>query len=111
MTCIDVLFHVTDDLIHQKSFRNLCLHLKPGGILLIQEHLIEKEKVEKDLNIRKTHCRWRSKEHYLESLLSGVRLVDHKRYDLPAERKHKDILVFRADDRCTAAEGGGVAAI
>ena len=98
VTCIDVLFHVTDDELHQQSFQNLCRLLNPGGFLLIQERLVKDQEVKNNPNAKNSHVRWRSADYYQRQTPANIELIEHLRYDLPVERVNKDLLLFKATE-------------
>ena len=96
VTCIDVLFHITGDELHQKSWQNLCRLLNPGGVLLIQESLVEDQTVAPNPRAKNSHVRWRSAASYQQRLPANIEFIEHVRYDLPVERVRKDLLLFKA---------------
>lgn len=108
--CIDVLFHVVDDGIFQDCLGALARHVTPGGVLLIQETLLDRRAdPENPVHPRSNgsfgrrilgklfpHVRQRffsSYRHCSEPL--GLDLVEWTRYRLGGRHGHKDLLVFR----------------
>jgi SAM-dependent methyltransferase len=108
--CIDVLFHVVDDGTFQECLSGFARHMTPGGVLLIQETLLDKD-ADPENPVRPgpdasfgqrmlgklfphVHQRYFSSyRHCLEPL--GLGLVEWTRYRLGGRHGHKDLLVFR----------------
>ncbi len=42
VSCMDVLFHITDDELYQAAIRNLSALLKPGGVLVFTENFVRR---------------------------------------------------------------------
>jgi hypothetical protein len=93
---IDVLFHIVDDDLWQRSVRNLASLVRPEGHLVIQEHL-DPSGVPAPSD-GTAHVRWRDEPDYLR-VLSQWSLVSRDHYDLPDSDSWKDLLVFRRDAR------------
>ena len=90
VTCIDVLFHVVDDLHWKKVVANLVRHLRPSGVLLIQEQLVEKTYKPAE------HVKFRTEEMYRDAFnRNKIHIIQQKRYKLAAEQIHKDVIVGR----------------
>ena len=86
--CIDVLFHIVDDSAWHKALDGLADATRPGGLLVIQEHL------ENGASSEVPHVKWRAMSDY-QKALPGWELVDHVRYDLPASGSRKDLIVWQ----------------
>jgi SAM-dependent methyltransferase len=88
---VDVLFHVVDDRVWHKTLGTLGVHLRQGGLMLIQEHLIDTTPSAAD---QQRHVRFRTLEHY-RGALDGLRMriTYQHRYELPSERSWKNILI------------------
>lgn len=92
IVCIDVLFHVVDDGQWQRAVENLVALTRPGGFLLIQDHLVtEEESAESAAS--GTHTHWRTLEAYRAAV--GQPPEDIVTYQLPAAKDTKDLLIFR----------------
>jgi SAM-dependent methyltransferase len=91
---IDVLFHITDDGLHQRAVSNLASLAVPTGVLLIQDHLVPESDVVLTYSPTASHVRWRSLERYRSILEPEWQLTSHDHYELPMEQNTKDLLVF-----------------
>jgi 2-polyprenyl-3-methyl-5-hydroxy-6-metoxy-1,4-benzoquinol methylase len=93
VACIDVLFHVVDDGEWEEVVRNLGA-LAAGGLLVIQDHLVEVATPPPSGPAGTFHTRWRTLGDY-QRVLAGSELDLHDHYDLPMEETTKDLMVFR----------------
>lgn len=93
--CVDVLFHIVDDPLWRKSVETLESLVRPGGLLLVQEHLVEEEAPA--VADGTTHTRWRTLGDYTR-VLEGARLLERDTYWLTGEQQTKDLLTFRRRD-------------
>jgi len=90
--CIDVLFHIMNDLDWHKALSNLEDMVVEDGYLLIQDALAEVPVKVGDPE--RTHVNFRTEDAYREAL-NGWELLEHDSYRLPAEGSRKDLMVFR----------------
>lgn len=90
--CIDVLFHIMNDLDWHKALSNLADMVVEDGYLLIQDALAEVPVKVGDPE--RTHVNFRTEDAYREAL-NGWELLEHDSYCLPAEGSRKDLMVFR----------------
>ena len=90
---VDVLFHVVDDRAWRKALGTLGIHLRQGGLMLIQEHLIDP--TSSGATGRQGHVHFRSLEKYRRALDAlRMRITYQHRYELPSERSWKNILIL-----------------
>jgi SAM-dependent methyltransferase len=94
VACIDVLFHITDDKLFERTLANLATLVSRTGILVIQDHLVAERDVVHKYSPASSHVRWRSLDRYQSCLSTGWSVIAHDHYDLPIERQSKDLLVF-----------------
>jgi 2-polyprenyl-3-methyl-5-hydroxy-6-metoxy-1,4-benzoquinol methylase len=88
VTCIDVLFHIVDDAAWEAAVRNLSRHVRHGGVLLLQDHLVERPV------IPAKHVKFRSRDAYVQCLSGcGLQIVRERQYLLPAEQIDKHIVL------------------
>jgi 2-polyprenyl-3-methyl-5-hydroxy-6-metoxy-1,4-benzoquinol methylase len=87
--CIDVLFHVVDDMMWARSVSNLAALTAPQGALVIQDSLNETA-----APAPARHVRFRSLASYRQAL-PDWELDSHETYMLPQEAERKDLMVFR----------------
>ena len=90
IVCVDVLFHITDDAIWRRSLQRLASLIRPGGALVIQDHLL----AETLGHSGAPHVRWRTLTDYVNVLL-GWKVLVHDRYTLPVEDTWKDLLLLK----------------
>src|SRR5688572_18914017 len=95
VTCVDVLFHVVDDAVWARTVNRLASLVVPDGRLVVQEHLVPEPQVVAEQPTQSTHCRWRSIDRYRAALGESWAIEKHHTYQLPEEKSHKDLLVFR----------------
>lgn len=87
--CVDVLFHIVENRSWSEALNALTGITSSGGLLVIQEHLV-------DATDRKgsVHVRWRTLNDYRKAL-SGWSLVQHKTYRLPQSHETKDLMAWK----------------
>jgi SAM-dependent methyltransferase len=103
--CIDVLFHIVSDMLWADALASLARLTKPGGWLVIQDHLVAPaDKLPEDPR-GKSHTRWRARVDYT-ALLDGWRLDTFDSYVVPNERGTKDLMTFRRP--AISSESGGI---
>lgn len=91
---IDVLFHVVSDRNWRKALATLQLHLKPGGLMLIQEHLVAPTPGES--SAQQEHVHFRTMDQYRGALAAlGMRIAYEQQYELPSERSWKNLLIMK----------------
>jgi SAM-dependent methyltransferase len=100
--CMSVLMCITSDEEHRTAVTNLERHLRPTGVLIIEELLVEpgsEPPPGKD-------CRFRTMEVYQE-LAEELRLdlVDHVSFHIPGANQDKCFLVFTPHDGVGADTG------
>lgn len=86
---VDVLYHIVDDELWERSVRHLSNAVAPGGLLMIQESLVQPSRLRRLVSVR--HLRLRSLDDYRRVLGD----VDQRRYDMRHERAHKDVIWWR----------------
>jgi|GEM_PF-1127674 len=93
--CMDVLFHVVDDTLWQRSLASLAEKLKPGGRLLILEHFPGQASAV-------SHVRWRTVDLYRSAITGlGLTLAHAITYRLPQLGAQKTLLIL---DKAAVAE-------
>ncbi|HVI86786.1 MAG TPA: glycosyltransferase [Dongiaceae bacterium] len=86
--CMDVLFHVVDDTLWQRSLESLAEKLKPGGRLLVLEHFPGKAS-------EVSHVRWRTVDLYRSAIAGlGLTLSHAITYRLPQLGAEKTLLIL-----------------
>lgn len=101
--CIDVLFHIVSDRQWADAVSSLGRLTQPGGLLVMQDHLVTAiDKLPEDPS-GWSHTRWRSQADY-GSALPGWPLERLDSYLVPNERGIKDLMVFRRV--ATSSEAG-----
>jgi len=90
VVCIDVLLHVVDDKKWREFLRLTAQErLKPGGVLVVLDHLVGRPAASQ------SYVRLRTQDQYKEAAAAvGLNLLQHKRFNLPSEGVHKNLLVF-----------------
>jgi ubiquinone/menaquinone biosynthesis C-methylase UbiE len=89
---VDVLFHVVEDRAWRRTLGTLGSHLKRGGTMLIQEHLVAE--LPGGASAQQGHVHFRTMEQYRRTLGGlKLRVVSQYQYELPSERSWKNILV------------------
>jgi len=94
VVCIDVLLHVVDDKKWREFLRLTAQdRLKSGGVLVVLDHLVDRPAASQ------SYVRLRTLNQYREAAAAvELNLLQHKRFNLPAEKVHKDLLVFGGMD-------------
>jgi 2-polyprenyl-3-methyl-5-hydroxy-6-metoxy-1,4-benzoquinol methylase len=88
VTCIDVLFHIVDDAAWEAALHNLSRHVRHGGVLLLQDHLVERPVMPAK------HVKFRSRDAFVQCLSGcGLQIERERRYLLPAEQIDKHIIL------------------
>lgn len=89
---IDVLFHVVEDRAWRRTLGTLGKHLKRGGKMVIQEHLVAE--MPGGATAQQGHVHFRTMEQYRRALgAMKLRVVSQHQYELPSERSWKNLLV------------------
>jgi 2-polyprenyl-3-methyl-5-hydroxy-6-metoxy-1,4-benzoquinol methylase len=86
--CLDVLFHLVDDLEWAASVRALFGATLPGGVFVIIEHFPGEGAAQA------AHCRWRTVDDY-KAALPQADWVEISNFRYPHERKQKSLLIAR----------------
>lgn len=100
VACIDVTFHIVDDAAWLAAARNLGA-LAAGGLLVVQDHLVDVPEPAPDPSAGVVHTRWRTLADWQDAL-GDAELVLHDHYLLPIEQATKDVLAFRIPAASTA---------
>lgn len=89
--CLDVLFHIVDDVVWQRAVHNLQSLVCDAGFFIVQEELSNSPIPQ--VNDGKTHVRRRVLSDYTEAL-PGWQVLHHETYSLPQQGTSKDLLCF-----------------
>lgn len=89
--CLDVMFHIVDDIDWRASLANLAAHLAPGGRLIVIEYFEDYEKKSA------AHVRWRNLEAYVQLARdNALSLLDVQTFHYPGENQLKHMLTLEA---------------
>ena len=83
---IDVMYHIVDDDLWERSLRRMADSVSDGGILMIQESLVVPSRLRRLASV--PHLRQRGLDDY-RAVLGDV---NQRRYDMRHERAHKDVI-------------------
>lgn len=89
--CVDVLFHITDDVVWQRALDTLQNLVFDSGFLIVQEEL--SNTTTRQLRDGRTHVKRRTLRDYTGTL-PGWQLLHHETYSLPQQGTSKDLLCF-----------------
>ena len=89
---IDVLFHIVDDEVWQRTVERLGAFVAPDGTLVIQEHLVDG--ADDEPSPARSTCTGATLDRYRQAL-PGWDVVSHDKYAIPASSSWKDLVVFR----------------
>ena len=101
VACIDVTFHIVDDAAWLAAAQNLG-RLAAGGLLVVQDHLVDEPEPAPDPTAGVVHTRWRTLDDW-QRALGDAELVHHDHYLLPIEQATKDVLAFRVPPQADLA--------
>jgi 2-polyprenyl-3-methyl-5-hydroxy-6-metoxy-1,4-benzoquinol methylase len=86
--CIDVVHHVVDDGVLERSLANILDHLRPGASLLLQTHFPDASEAAAQTS---AHVRFRSRDEIAAMLPAGGSITQRESYHLPGEQRTKEI--------------------